>query len=186
MLKSLYIHRQLSCISFGGDGMQDDSIRIKTNSALGKKLENKALKIRTGLPKRFRGTGNIGVAFISIPGVNSEMQAFSRFDTEVPDLTTGFILLQEEENFKFETLFINDINEVDPIKGYDRKCDTEAKILEQIAHELGNVSDIKGEIDLYTDRNPCLSCLGVIKQFKQMYPEIEIRVYYKSIHGIRF
>jgi The BURPS668_1122 family of deaminases len=55
-----------------------------------------------------------------------------------------------------------------------RAYDTEVKILEDIAKDLPK--DAKGTINLYTEKSPCFSCKGVIEQFKQQFPNIELNI----------
>lgn len=67
--------------------------------------------------------------------------------------------------------------------GIPRDWDTEVKILEEFARRNGAqrggmYPDLRGRIDLYTERTPCGSCTGVIEQFRRMYPNVEINVYY--------
>ncbi len=58
----------------------------------------------------------------------------------------------------------------------NRCVDTEAKTLEQITRDLGAVkhtdgsvdwgnTSVKGTINLFTEREPCPGCYGVIEQF---------------------
>lgn len=59
--------------------------------------------------------------------------------------------------------------------------DSEAKILEDIAHQLGynffGVDEtITGNVYLITERKPCASCSDVIMQFKQMFPNVNLVV----------
>src|SRR5207237_10813039 len=55
-----------------------------------------------------------------------------------------------------------------------RAYDSEVKILEDVANGLP--PDAKGTISLYTERAPCLSCQGVIQQFQQKFPGINLTV----------
>jgi RHS repeat-associated protein len=55
-----------------------------------------------------------------------------------------------------------------------RDFDTEVKILEEVAKDLPK--DARGTINLYTERKPCPSCKGVIEQFQQRFPNINLNV----------
>lgn len=64
---------------------------------------------------------------------------------------------------------------------YNRAIDSEAKILEDIAHQLGYNKfcvdeTVKGNVYLITERVPCPSCQDVIEQFKQMFPNVNVIV----------
>ena len=62
------------------------------------------------------------------------------------------------------------------LDGYDRAVDTEAKILEEIASKLGNTPNATGTIQLLTENPPCTSCQSVFQQFRQRYPNIQLKV----------
>ncbi|WP_374058384.1 deaminase domain-containing protein [Bacillus aquiflavi] len=60
---------------------------------------------------------------------------------------------------------------------------TEAKMLEDIAPQLGYNAktvdtSITGNVYLITERAPCASCSDVIKQFEQMFPNVNVVVKY--------
>jgi hypothetical protein len=50
---------------------------------------------------------------------------------------------------------------------------TEVKILEVAK---GLPTDARGTVSLFTERAPCGSCAGVIKQFEEMFPKIKLIV----------
>ena len=56
--------------------------------------------------------------------------------------------------------------------------DAEYKLLSAIADTLENCynRDIQGQLYLYTERQPCESCQGVIEQFRQKFPNIEMTI----------
>lgn len=72
-------------------------------------------------------------------------------------------------------------NEIDYEDGYDRKHDTESKILEEVASQLGEKKELTGGIFLYTDKRPCPSCMLVLKKFKEEYSNIKLIVYFKTV-----
>lgn len=57
-----------------------------------------------------------------------------------------------------------------------RDSDTEWKLLEEIATRVNQGS--RGRISLYTERRPCDSCASVIREFREKYPDINLKVYY--------
>lgn len=58
--------------------------------------------------------------------------------------------------------------------------DAEYKALSAIADTLDMSSDSLVEVVLYlyTERKPCESCQGVVKQFKEKYPNIKIKIFW--------
>jgi hypothetical protein len=61
-----------------------------------------------------------------------------------------------------------------PSGAMTRAYDSEVKILESVAKGLP--SDAQGTISLYSERPPCSSCEGVIQQFQQRFPGINVIV----------
>ncbi len=113
-----------------------------------------------------RKSGNMAIAEINIPGVPSELKAFSRVNYAADmGADQGFTLLKSQR--VFNTLEID---------GYDRAVDTEAKILEEIASRLGNNPNATGTIQLLTENPPCASCQSVFQQFRQRYPNIQLKI----------
>jgi len=58
----------------------------------------------------------------------------------------------------------------------NRAVDSEAKILNNIAAQLGDNTSVSGTINLLTERSPCASCSNLIQQFQAKYPNIKINV----------
>lgn len=59
------------------------------------------------------------------------------------------------------------------------RYDTEVKVLETVAHQLGGIKGqvnekIRGTLTMVSDLNACPSCNGVIDQFRKMFPNIKI------------
>ena len=48
------------------------------------------------------------------------------------------------------------------------------QILGNLTLEISYDPDVEGKLYLYTERHPCESCNGVIEQFKEKFPNIEI------------
>jgi RHS repeat-associated core domain len=57
-----------------------------------------------------------------------------------------------------------------------RATDSEIKLLEVVANRYIDNPSIKGKIYLFSERSPCQSCEEVIRKFKKMFPNIEVRV----------
>ncbi|MNJ63259.1 hypothetical protein D3C77_591500 [compost metagenome] len=69
-----------------------------------------------------------------------------------------------------------------------RVDDTEYKILNDIAKDIGDNPDVKGKITLFTEKDTCGSCNYIIRQFKNTYKKIEIEVVHsqgKAITAIK-
>lgn len=63
----------------------------------------------------------------------------------------------------------------------DRAGNTEYKILEDFTQTYKNKPNVKGSIDLFTERAPCKSCTNVIQeQFSHKYPNVQVRVYHDN------
>jgi len=61
-----------------------------------------------------------------------------------------------------------------PSGAMTRAYDSEVKILEDVAKDLK--PDSQGTISLYTERPPCPSCRGVIQQFQDRFPGVQVIV----------
>ena len=62
-------------------------------------------------------------------------------------------------------------------KRVDRYHDSEAKILENITSRIKDTPNVKGKIDLYTERDCCDSCKNLISEFRNKFPNIELNIY---------
>ncbi|HGJ7738068.1 TPA: deaminase domain-containing protein [Pseudomonas aeruginosa] len=54
--------------------------------------------------------------------------------------------------------------------------DTEYKILDNIADQLGNNTSARGAVNTLTEKAACASCLNVAEQFKAKYPNITVNI----------
>ncbi|WIX76950.1 deaminase domain-containing protein [Amycolatopsis carbonis] len=58
-----------------------------------------------------------------------------------------------------------------------RDFDTEIKILNYVANELGEASpEVRGTINLHTENPVCISCRSAIYQFKKQFPNVNVNV----------
>lgn len=87
------------------------------------------------------------------------------------------IITQEAKKRQFETFHVNSKNIINGEKAYARSKDTENKILSEIAQNIANKS-ATGEIVIYTDLKPCVSCDNVFASFSEMFPNIKITILY--------
>lgn len=148
--------------------------------------------IRSGIRQSYP-TGNVGVAKVDIDKVKENIKAYSKYKNEenfAKELADEDLMkLQNSSNNSqnsyriFKTLDVNGKNIVDGKGAYDRCVDSESKILEDIAHQLGYTEfrmdeKVSGIIYLITERPPCPSCESVMKQFREMFPDIKLIVEY--------
>jgi hypothetical protein len=80
------------------------------------------------------------------------------------------LLGEGSQNFRYQTLKGNDGRPI------DRNTDSEYKILDNLADQLGNNTSAKGSVTIFTERPACGSCLGVVDQFQKKYPGIQVNV----------
>ena len=83
-----------------------------------------------------------------------------------------------EEVRHFETRCVNRRNVIDGEDCWPRDQDTEFKILEALTAALPD-TEAEGRVILFTDLPPCASCRGVIRQFLDRHPNIQLKVFYK-------
>ena len=126
----------------------------------------RVLNVRAGLPSDLRRSGNVAVAEIDIPGIPKQMAAHSR----VSEAGKGLI---GSGNGLFTAQTV-------PNKAGDmvhRGMDTEYKIFDNIAGQLGNNTSIRGTVNILTEKAACASCLNVAEQFKAKYPNVEVNIF---------
>lgn len=117
--------------------------------------------VRDGSKGLIHAHQNVATAHVDIPGVDLDPRLTAVSGVDSP---AGTVVAPEQRIFKTTKV------------GHDRIHDSEAKILEAIAHRLGDSPDTKGSITLVSERPCCPSCLGVIQQFRERYPHITLTV----------
>uniref|UniRef100_UPI001F0C1EE1 deaminase domain-containing protein n=1 Tax=Serratia microhaemolytica TaxID=2675110 RepID=UPI001F0C1EE1 len=128
-------------------------------------MKQQITDLRSGLSSKIKNSGNAAVAQIDIEGMPKTMAAHSRISEE----NKGFIG-DGGQNFTYQTLKASDGRLV------ERNTDSEYKILDNLADLLGSNTSAKGNITILTERPACASCLGVVDQFQQKYPNIQVNV----------
>ena len=164
-------------VSKSGSGSAiPDSVDIRLNSLVD--------EIRTDIGKEYP-VGNVGAAITDIEGVTSEIKAYSKINNSIssPNINHEYSYNLGSNNRIFETVDVNSQNIVNGPKAFNRCIDTESKILEDIAHQLGYNTfavdeSVVGNVYLITERAPCPSCESVIAQFKEMFPNVNVEVKY--------
>ncbi|WP_233958490.1 DUF637 domain-containing protein [Pectobacterium versatile] len=121
--------------------------------------------LRAGLPSDPKRSGNVAVADINIPGIPKTLAAHSGVN-----VSGNGLVGKGSESFKYQEIPNN--------KGFiiARNTDSEYKILDNISDKLGGNISAKGTVTIFTERPACGSCLGVVEQFQQRYPGVEVKV----------
>ncbi|GAA0404331.1 deaminase domain-containing protein [Paenibacillus motobuensis] len=142
-------------------------------------LISRVKNIRNSLPSDLSRSGNVGLAEVDIPGLKKEFYAHSGIDVlsdarSSTSIVSDISLKPTNPTFKAST----DIT----IDGRDllRDIDTEYKILNDVASQLGSKFDIKGNLTLFTEKPPCASCSKVIDEFMTRYKNITIEVVHNN------
>ena len=118
-----------------------------------------------------REKGNIGIADINIEGIDSKTMAAHSKNSIPNDLLVG------NGKTRFDYLNLPSVREDGrPTNSYPRNTDAEYKLLSNIADKLGDNTNIKGEITIFSEKSVCASCSGVAQQFKSKYPNINLRM----------
>ncbi len=127
--------------------------------------------------------GNVGAAITDIEGVTNEVKSYSKYNNSISsaNINHEYSYNFGEHNRIFDVKAVNKADWVDGMGAYNRAIDSEAKILEDIAHQLGYnkfcVDEaVRGNVYLITERVPCSSCQDVIEQFMQMFPNVEVSI----------
>ena len=155
-----------------------------------KEIRNKFKELRKEneeiIPKHIAEHGNIAVAEIDIPGVPKEFMAHSSINTpNAKAAQYGTFVYKpkpEERNLKSYIKAATGTKgltkeEILKKKRVDRYHDSEAKILENITSRIKDTPNVKGKIDLYTERDCCDSCKNLISEFRNKFPNIELNIY---------
>ncbi|MCP4132021.1 MAG: DUF4157 domain-containing protein [bacterium] len=125
--------------------------------------------------------GNIGIAEINLTKAffKETLKSYSgNKDKEINETIPKFTGRR-----KFTTLKVNSKSEINGPGAYDRHVCSEAKLLEHIAAELGDDTNVKGTIILFTEDAPCPSCKGVIKEFLDEYNKTGKNITIKVVTG---
>ncbi|WP_240785704.1 deaminase domain-containing protein, partial [Rahnella sp. CJA17(1/100)] len=136
-------------------------------------LTQQVADLRAALTGSAKTSGNVGVAQIDIPGIQTSMAASSRISVvSAEQQALGFV---GEVPETFPSSIVPTAS--NPPQMLNRVVDSEAKILNNIAAKLGDNTSVSGTINLLTERAPCLSCSNTIELFKAKYPNITVNVF---------
>ena len=129
---------------------------------------------RALLPSASRRGGTVATAEIDISGVPDRLTGHSRIQNPSSELQAQGLVGQGSSNFDWNTSITR--------AGIPTFGNTHAeyRILDNIADRLGSNTEASGRIDLFIELPPCNeSCGGpggVIQQFRDRYPNIEVNV----------
>jgi The BURPS668_1122 family of deaminases len=125
--------------------------------------------LRAQLTSDAARSGNVAVAEVTITGLSStRFAAHSRISTPTAQFVGNGAGI-------FTYLSLPARGGIKPI---DRDIDSEYKILDNIAGQLGDNRAASGRVNLISERPPCPSCQGVIQQFQARYPNVYVFVTY--------
>ncbi|MGL5417597.1 MAG: deaminase domain-containing protein [Clostridium sp.] len=131
-----------------------------------KYLEKRAEKYYINQSNTIGDTVNIALAFF----YGKEYRAISGGNN-----IESYCIAPMDERFK--SFKVNKRGEIGI--GYNRFNDSEKKIFEEINNQIEEgVVGRKGEVILYTKLELCPSCYYVMAQFKEKYPNIDIKINY--------
>jgi filamentous hemagglutinin len=103
------------------------------------------------------------------------MKAFSHYDSG-EGAEKGFAPKPEGETI-LKSPKVNRQWQVDGPDAFPRDTDGEFKLLEGVARRLVKNPNVRGSIDLFSEKPPCRSCSGAVEQFNSLYPNVELRVF---------
>ncbi len=140
---------------------------------------------RNKLPEQYRWRNNFAWAVAEIKGLDKK-EYFAHSSIQGPDELSakaarsikGMSYAPAKGTERFTTLFVDYQGNIDGPDAIPRWFDTEYKILEDIAARLPDPS-AAGHIRLYTNLEPCPSCVGVMRQFLAVYTNVQMEVLYE-------
>jgi The BURPS668_1122 family of deaminases len=155
-----------------------------TGLAITDSLAVRAAAIRAeveGIAPELAGGGNVSLLRLNIPGseLPIELKAFSGFGNPGESYSTvdGFVSQLSEGSQIFRPVAVNRLGEVGKGDPGFRARDGEIKLLNEAARRLSDNPSVSGRIEVYSERYVCLSCGSAILKFRQVYPNIDVRVF---------
>ncbi|AZN40384.1 deaminase domain-containing protein [Paenibacillus albus] len=142
---------------------------IMAVTPVGAKLSRKELRARTNLTNEKRNIAAIQIGemkLVAHSSVHKNNPYFSYFTSGTPDPN--------------DVLFVSankDIN--DEGNGHSREWDAEAKLFYELQENRKDLLNDPVTIELYTHKQPCLSCDYYIIQFLKNYPLVTLNIYFE-------
>ena len=145
-----------------------------TNGAAGlfdiEPLKDAIMRIRAALRSKPRREGNMAVAELHVDGLPPQVAAHSGIGA--PTAAQQALGLVGAAGNDFKTFPVAN-RQGDLIS---RARDSEANILGYAAQQLGDNTAATGTINIFTELVMCASCRGVVDQFMEKYPGIQVNV----------
>ncbi|OMD44496.1 hypothetical protein BSK65_29780 [Paenibacillus odorifer] len=139
---------------------------------------NRVKELRSQLPSKLKKSGNFGYAEVDVQGINKKgFFAHSSVNEATDKGALSDISLKPQGEPIFNAKKVDPDNaRIDTPEAYLRDYDTEYKILNDIASQLGGNKNAEGTINLFTERLTCQSCSDVILDFRREYPNITVNI----------
>lgn len=143
---------------------------------LDSELNTKISDFKDQLPEDIKNEVNFAYADIKIENHEHEYVTHSKIDEEhvLKTDTADIKMLKLKGELEFGAFDVLGLYEY-----FLRDKDTEYKIVNTIAQELGDDTEVSGKIILYTDLPPCISCDFAIKKFLEKYPNVSMEVLHR-------
>lgn len=162
------------------------------NDILSKHINSGKIKVGDKLAKKLV-SGNLGYAEYSLVNPNTIKEeyrskygktgsfiAHSQVSNKIENNDFDFMKhdFVPEGTGKFK-LRVNTQREIG-LGSMERQRDSESKIIEKLIEIFdSNFTDNKGTVELYTYREPCLSCDNHFIEFSRLFPQIILTIYYE-------
>ncbi|SFX65338.1 RHS repeat-associated core domain-containing protein [Thermoactinomyces sp. DSM 45891] len=171
-----------------------DKVKPGMDDDLFKKLTQTGVNGRLDLPNQFRTKGNIAFAKVDLEGLNTSEDFLRAFGaSKLKDtIFTGADWVNEKHfssvQRNFKTLWVDGNSKIDGDGSWDRSTDSEAILFEHLDKKISEAKaknpnlDVKGKMDLFTERKPCVSCSNVLTQFLKKHKGIEVTIYSNESH----
>ncbi|WP_353930514.1 deaminase domain-containing protein [Okeanomitos corallinicola TIOX110] len=149
----------------------EDNFNYKDENLIKERLQESAAQIRAKYLKREYPHSNVAIAEINIQSnIIFCVGATAKGGKKSPIPQKPQL---KSKGGQFEPT-------IDPYSGHLMDTDSEYKVLSEIAETLEKSYNIhvQGNIYLYTERQPCQSCEGVIKQFQDKFANLNLEVFW--------
>jgi hypothetical protein len=138
-----------------------------------------AEQLREGIPFG----GNIGIAEVNVQAFSAQpavLKAHSAVNESVSEMADW--LSKPKGDLTSWTLKpqVSTAQHLNTPSGYLRDTDTEFKILEHISSTISGTANPSGTINLFSEKLVCPSCTRVVRDFRDMYPGIQLNVFTKQ------
>lgn len=135
-------------------------------------------ELRGKLTSGYKKSGNFALAEVDVKGIDKSeffaQSSINKLNGTLEERIADISLKPNNPTFKASKAA--DKNGIE----YPRDSDTEYKILNDIANRLGNNTEAKGKIKLFTELDTCDSCSRVIAEFAKKYKNIELEVIHNN------